>query len=259
MGKRNTSGESPTVPTVVKPVANAVALLRHLGATGKAETVTQLARVTGINTSTCFNILRTLVAERMLVFDDSAKTYQIGLGAVELAQHALNDGGKAEVLRPLVEAVARRHGITLTLWRLGEVDRHLLIGAAETDSPFRIQLEIGLQSPLYAGAIGRSLVHERGLSDAEVGRVYQTLHWAREPGLEAFKTQVAEAEFRGWGIDDGYFARGVLNLGVIVPRQNGRARYGLVGSMFQGQMSEAEADAIGRGMVELATEISGID
>jgi len=259
MPKGGSGTDGSVAPTVVRPVVNAVALLRYLSKAETPATVTQLARVTGINTSTCFNILRTLVAEGLLVFDEDAKTYQIGIGAIEIAQNALSENGKAEVFRPMVEAVARRHGITLTLWRLGVDERHMMVGAAETESPFRIHMQVGLVSPLFAGAVGRSLVTERGLSEAEIDALYPTLKWARPPGLEAFKAQVAEAAQRGWGFDDGQFAKGVMNVGVVVPRDPGPARYGLVGTMFQGQLTPDEVDALGQDMIALAEDLSGVD
>lgn len=259
MAKEKLPGEAPTAPTVVKPVANAIALLRHLGATGAPATVTQLARVVSINTSTCFNILRTLVAEGVLVFNEEGKTYQIGLGAVQLAQQALNETGKADVLRPFVEDVARRHGITVTLWTCGATDRYLLVGAAETESPFRIHMQTGLKSPLFAGAVGRCFVTERGLSEPEIDALYPTLHWARPPGLGAFKSQVRDAAERGWGLDNAEFAKGVVNVGVVVPRTDGPARYGLVATIFQGQMTGDEIADVGKDLIALANEISGLD
>lgn len=259
MAKDTSSTQGAVAPTVVRPVVNAIALLRHLGGTGAPASVTQLARLTGINTSTCFNILRTLVAEGLLVFDEETKTYQIGIGAIEIAQSALNEGGKADVLQPMVDAVARRHGVTLTLWRCGETHRHLMVGAAETELPFRIDMRIGLETPLFVGAIGRCFVAERGLTEAEIDALYPSLTWARAPGLETFKAEVAEAAARGWGFDDGAFAKGVTNLGVIVPRADGPARYGLVASLFQGQFPAAQIDAIAQDMVALAQDIAGLD
>ena len=60
MPKKNAVSEeqSSVAPTVVRPVSNAVGILKYLGRTGNAETVTNIARTLNINTSTCFNILR---------------------------------------------------------------------------------------------------------------------------------------------------------------------------------------------------------
>ena len=64
---------------------------------------------------------------------------------------------------------------------------------------------------------------------------------------------------RGWGVDDGAFAKGVTNLGVIVPRADGPARYGLVASLFQGQFPAEQIDALAQDMVALAEDIAGLD
>src|ERR1700694_5800610 len=59
---------------LVKPVDNAIRIMRHLSISGRAHTLTRIARDLGINPSTCFNILRTLTAAHMIEFDLEAKT-----------------------------------------------------------------------------------------------------------------------------------------------------------------------------------------
>lgn len=46
---------------------------------------TQIARETGLNVSSAFNILRTLTHEGVLSFDPATKTYRIGMGLLEVA------------------------------------------------------------------------------------------------------------------------------------------------------------------------------
>ena len=55
----------------VKPVVNAVRILRYLTQKGAPERAADIARHLAINPSTCFNILRTLVAEDVVDFNPS--------------------------------------------------------------------------------------------------------------------------------------------------------------------------------------------
>ena len=61
---------------LVKPVDNAIRIMRHLSISGRAHTLTRIARDLGINPSTCFNILRTLTAAHMIEFDLEGKILQ---------------------------------------------------------------------------------------------------------------------------------------------------------------------------------------
>ena len=79
--------ESETIPQtkLVGALVGGISVLRYLSASNSPLGVTQVARDLKINPSTCFNLLRTLVHEGLVVFNPDTKTYQIGLGLVEIA------------------------------------------------------------------------------------------------------------------------------------------------------------------------------
>ena len=79
-----TDSRAATSPVTVKPVVNAVRILRYLTHTGAPERAADIARHLSINPSTCFNILRTLVAEDVVDFNGRSKTYSAGLGLARL-------------------------------------------------------------------------------------------------------------------------------------------------------------------------------
>jgi hypothetical protein len=62
----------------VRPVAYAVSILRVFARDGEPKRCVTLARALGLPATTCFNLLRTLVREKVLTFDRVAKTYAIG-------------------------------------------------------------------------------------------------------------------------------------------------------------------------------------
>src|SRR5437868_3167252 len=94
---------------LVGAVANAATILRFLRTTNGPATVTQITRAVKIYPSTCFNILRTLIQEDFVQFDATAKTYQLSLGLVALAQGALEHSPELHLLKPRIEAIARKH------------------------------------------------------------------------------------------------------------------------------------------------------
>src|ERR1700739_459902 len=100
---------------IVKPVANAIRILRHLTSTGTPPRPPQVARALSINPSTCFNILRTLVSEGVVEFDPLAKTYRPGVGILNLVDQTLNEGQRLERARPLLHDLADRFSVTATL------------------------------------------------------------------------------------------------------------------------------------------------
>jgi DNA-binding IclR family transcriptional regulator len=85
------------------------------------------------------------------------------LGIVQLAQSALTDGGKIEIVRPLLMRVAHEHSVTVTLWRISGNDRNVLISSAQNNSTFQIQMQVGQRVPIYIGAFGRVLAYHHRL------------------------------------------------------------------------------------------------
>lgn len=74
---RTPVGESETAG-LVGSVVQALSVLRHIARTREPQGVTAIARALGLNPSSTFNILRTLVAEGFVERDDATKTYILG-------------------------------------------------------------------------------------------------------------------------------------------------------------------------------------
>lgn len=101
----------------VKPVSNAIRILRYLTQTGAPERAADIARHLSINSSTCFNILRTLVAEDVVDFNALSKTYSAGLGLARLVEQLVTQGQRLQLAAPPMQDLAAEFGVTVTLWR----------------------------------------------------------------------------------------------------------------------------------------------
>ena len=93
----------------VNALSRGIAILRYLDAQGEPVGVVQIARDLQINASTCFNLLRTLVHERLAMFDPATKKYSPGLGVLALAHAALKQDGPIRLLHPQIEQIVRLH------------------------------------------------------------------------------------------------------------------------------------------------------
>jgi DNA-binding IclR family transcriptional regulator len=204
----------------VGAVANAARILGHLGTAKAPLRLTQISRPLGINNSTCLNILRTLVTEGFVRIDGATKTYGLGRRIVELARDALNHGENLRTLRPAMEALALKYGVTVMLWgRLGA--EHLVLLAAAVGEPLRsIHAELGMRVPLLTGSMGRLFAAE--LDPPRLSRMFDTIAWQRPLDLGTYMRQVAEANERGWALDDGYLNTAMW--GISVPMSHPGAR-----------------------------------
>lgn len=94
---------------LVGALVGGLRVLRYLSAAPSGVGVTRVARDLQLNSSTCYNFLKTLVHEGLVSFDDETKTYSIALGLVELAKGALEQGSYVRLIHPQLIEIARDH------------------------------------------------------------------------------------------------------------------------------------------------------
>ena len=129
---------------LVKPVANAIRILRHLSQVGTPERSVDIARQLSINPSTCFNILRTLVAEDVVDFNLMSKRYSAGIGLARLVEQLVTQGQRVQLAKPLLQSLAARQSITVTLWRRLGADRIVIVSSAASPTDVRIDMAEGI-------------------------------------------------------------------------------------------------------------------
>ncbi len=242
----------PPPANQVGAVTAAVRILRHLAETDERQGATQVARALALNTSTTFNILRTLVHLDFVVFDEETKTYRLGLGVIDLARGVLSQGGFLGAVQPHLEELARRHDVTVSLWRR-TTDQHLvLIGAADGISVMRIHITVGQRLPLFIGASGRTMAAHSDVSDSKLRVAFMRLRWEQPISFDRYRDEVREVKARGYAIDDGCYMRGVTSVAAPVLNPAGEAVMSLGSHFFKGQKRPGEIDRIAADTVELA-------
>ena len=241
---RRRNGESP--PSTVNAVASALKILFHLSAIDAPIGVTPLARVLGLNTSTCFNILKTLVRDDLVEFDEKTKGYSIGMGVVDLAKGLFSRDIDVSAVRPMMEKVAQKHGVTVSLLRRIKDNRSMIVQLAVTDAPVRISLSVGRILPLLLGAQGQVMAAFSGLDIKELRRQFDLLNFDRPISFDTFMANVEETRRRGWSVDEGYIVRGTVSLSVPIFDRVRLPIFACSATMFSGQYDADNAEQIAR-------------
>ena len=250
------SDSSKTV--IVKPVVNAVRILRYLSETGSPARAITIARNLSINASTCFNILRTLALEEIVEFDPLSKTYTTGLGLTRLVENFLTEGQRVAAAVPHMTDLAAEFSVTMALWKRVAPERIVLVKNVSSPTDLRIEMAEGQRLPMLMGATGRLFAPRLELTDRKLRAMFRTLRWQRPLTFEEYWQQVEAAEAKGWAIDDGYFSVGVKSLAVPVDDRNGELAYTLVAIMFRAQLDDARVEDLGNKMSNLAPRLASI-
>ncbi len=236
---------------MVGSVVQAVAVLRHLGGLERGRGVTAIASDLGISPSSCFNVLRTLTAEGLVEFDPSAKTYQLGAGAIDIARKAIARDPVLAAAQRGMTALSERYDAAVGLWRVSG-ERLILVALAESAAATRLHMVIGQRQPCYAGAAGRAVAAARGLTREALSACFASLRWQSAPSAQAYADQVAQASQGGFAVDRDQILRGVTSVAAAMADGDGAVSHALSLSTFSGRHPPAALPEIGRALHALA-------
>lgn len=242
----------------VGSVVHAIAILRYLGPVPDGRGVNAIARDLGISPSSCFNLVKTLAAERLLLFDPATKRYALGPGIAELAQPSRGEN-ILSAAAPAMRDIADRFDVACGLWRLAASERLILVALSESVAATRIHMVVGQRQPLYAGAAGRAVAAATGASHSSIAAGIAAVRWQENPDIEHYVTELETTRRRGWALDRDQLLRGVTSVAATIGTADGAARFVLSCTMFSGQHGDDMISAIGEATREAAGQLSRMD
>jgi DNA-binding IclR family transcriptional regulator len=241
---------------LVGALASGLAVLRHLAASSTPMGVTRIARDLELNSSTCFNLLKTLVHENLVRFDELTKTYSVGLGLVELANGALEQASYVRMIQPYLQEISDSFEVTATLWHRTRGNRVVLLGRAENDGAIRVHMNIGQRLPMYLAALGRCMAAHSGLSTDDLRTHFEALRWESKPSFEQYLKEVDRARKVGFAVDSGSFAKGVTTVSAAVLDKNRHPVMAISAVGFSGRLTSVEVNTMGVFIKERAARVS---
>lgn len=199
----------------VKSVSHAFGIMRLL-ADGEARTLSEVARACSLSPSSCLGLLRTLVAERVLLMT-AGKRYSLATawreGAVRWADPQAQIIAEAQ---PLLDRLARRLDAPVGLWRVIPRDRLQLIALGESGAATRIHMQVGQRQPIGGGATGRALAAAQGIDAARLEARFSSVRWEQALDFGTYRQQVLDAVRAGYAVDDRYGHAGVRSIAVAM-------------------------------------------
>lgn len=245
-GAGEPTGKPKKPQTMVNSIVQALSILRFLSRSGESQGVTAIARAVGINPSSAFNIVKTLTAEKFLIFNEKKKSYELGPGAMELAGVALDNKKAFDRIRDLLDDIAMKFSVTSALWRLTDDERLLLVGIVDSKAMMRIQMTVGQRIPAYSGAMGRCYAAKLDLNEEALRRGFDSVRWQQEPDFDTYVGEVQGVPQQGWAVDLGQFIRGVTTVAAPIVDAHGKPRFFIANSSFVGQLDSDKIRLLGK-------------
>lgn len=230
----------------------AVATMQRQGANLAA-----LARLTQLNRSTAFRILRSLCEEGLLEFDEPSSCYTIGRLAYELGLAARDGAQLVAPWRDVLARVQRSTGMTTYLVARSDLEVVCLAIVQGSGAVRAVPLEVGERLPLGVG--GGSLAILSGFDDEEVAAVLNAnakrlaLYGDGQLTAAEITRRVEAARKNGYAQSRNAVVSGVVGLGMCVAEKRGLAQLAISISIPNASLSAAEeARLVGLMRQELA-------
>jgi DNA-binding IclR family transcriptional regulator len=235
-------------------------LLNYAVEQGSAWSSAEAARALELNPSTCFNLVQTLVAGGYLAAAGMNKRYTVGPSLRQLAQRLFAQSLDLSSVRPLMQAVADRWKVTITLWHRRSAARMELVAVATCNTAVNIQMPIGQTLPILVGGMGRIMALQGGLTEQQRQAAFDEVVWQRPLVLATLMTQARQAKRLGWGLDDGYMHLSVTALAVPVPRAvaGEPVEYVCSATMFRRQHDRATLPSIAEDLRPVAAGLATV-
>lgn len=240
----------------VNALARGIAILCYLEEREEPAGVVQIARDLEINASTCFNLLRTLAHERLVVFDPATKKYTPGLRLLELARGVLKQRGYVQLVHPRLERVADKYSVSVMLWQLVSPSRALLVDLAESRTPVRVHISVGQRLPSLIGSLGRCFAGHLGLQKEQVRAMFKELRWQNAPTFKQYWSEVEEARRNGYAFDIGRYNANFTTVAAPILGLDGNAEMAISAIAFVNDLDEAKLQRLASDLRQAADEVS---
>jgi len=194
----------------------------------KESTVTGLAGVTGLNKTTVFRFLNTLVGLGYATKNEQSETYSLTLKFLRISSSLLADYDIKQKMKPSLSLVSKECGETVHLVERNGV-RVVYIDKFESDTnSVRMVSRIGMSLDIFTTAVGKAMLST--LPDNEIEKLWQShVHNKKTEytitALEDFHNEIEEIRKCGYAVDNEENELGVRCVAVAIPDQYGKYRY----------------------------------
>ncbi len=255
-GPEPETGYDLTSGKTVGALVNGLSILRHLAKTDDPIGVNQLARDLALNPSTCFNLLKTLVAERLVEFSEADKSYRLGYGLAAMARGQLERDHLITQARPVFETLVSAHPVTATLWRPHGEDRLILVSRVDHGGAISVHMAVGRKIPIYIAALGRCFAANTSISRTELRNAFSKMRWQKAPSFDRYMQDVELARKKLVAVDQDNFWKGVTAVAAPVFNSSGCVVAGVSAVGFSSQFSPSALASLVRDVRAIGQELS---
>ena len=214
--------------------------------------LTEISRLTGINKSTVYKILRSLLARNLVFRDPQTKKYRLEARVLELGSFFLRNLSIKDIAHPILKNLAAVTGKTVT-FALRKETHLVFIDRIDGSENVRFYCDIGKIIPYNSGAAAKAVFSF--LPRKQIEEITKTKARKFTENTKTWTQLLQEASIiqeRGYSISDEEVDRGVIAVGAPVFDHTGAVVAGLALAGLKYTLPQAEQQQ----MIELTIKHS---
>jgi DNA-binding IclR family transcriptional regulator len=194
----------------VPAVERAFGIIRLLAAKGPLS-LAEVVEGSGLNKSTIFYTLRTLVTLDVVSYDEGTRDYTLGPALMELGMIASGQFSNVAVARRNLADLLDMMNVTIALCRRVSPTEFVMLDVLERANRVRIAVQAGEHLPVHVAAVGRAFLafDDSKTVDLALRNGLQRLTPKSVTRVAAFRKELVVVRERGWAVDHEGFALGV--------------------------------------------------
>jgi DNA-binding IclR family transcriptional regulator len=243
----------------VPAVERAFAIIRVLAARGPLS-LAEVVEESGLNKSTTFYTLRTLVTLDVVAYDEGTRAYTLGPALMDLGLIASGQFSDVAVAKRNLAELLEVMNVTIALCRRASLTEITMVDILERAHRVRIAAQAGELQPVTAGAVGQAFL---AFDDR------QTVDRVLEDGLKkftpksitrpaVFRKELIAVRERGWAVDHEGFALGVSTVAAPIFGADGKVTLAAVILEFTSLLTDEVAKEYGENLRRVCDRIGHI-
>ena len=222
-------------------------------------TLTEIAAGLALNKSSCFAILRTLQAKKLVQFDEITRKYSLGMVFLEFASAVTAQVNHISLAKPIIERLAQETHLTYFLAERIAADTVMIIEKAEFRERVHVTFPIGERRPITAGSTGKVFLafmdeSERETVLAELKLVQYTPVTITD--RKRLADEFSEVRTRGYSINFGEYTIGINGVAAPVFDEHEKVVMTITAVGFPQTLHNENIHSIGEQTYDAAREIT---
>lgn len=189
----------------IKSLARGLKLLDLLASATGGAGVTELAEQLGVDKSSAFRLLQTLVKYGYVEKDEDTRRYYLGSQVVVLSRSILTRMPLRDQAKPFLRELMERTGECAHLAIVAQ-GQALYIDQVESPATLSVNTGVGTLAPLHCTALGKILL---AYGAAPIPRELRPYTQRTITGPAALRAQLEQTRRQGYATDDEEYAQGV--------------------------------------------------